>query len=223
MDLRGHGLSDGKRGDYPSHERFIKDLCETVAYVKSKSRSLVVMGHSLGALSAIAAVGNCPKQIDGLIILSAAKKIRTGIYPKQKTSTLFKSLLGIAIFRGTPVLEYRRQGMVGTDDPLFNFKYSARFYSILYDVGALSILRMFRLGVIDSPNLTFNEKLNIPLLVGVGDHDELFATEFVKEFYDGIACDDKEFFVVPGGRHALFPKDGWDPLITWLNTRFRQS
>ncbi len=109
--------------------------------------------------------------------------------------------------------------MVGTNDPLFNFAYSARFYSILYGVGALSVLRMFRTGVANSPNLTFNRKLQIPLLLGVGDHDELFATEFVKEFCDEIECDDKEFFVISGGRHAVFPKDGWEPLVAWLKTK----
>ena len=112
--------------------------------------------------------------------------------------------------------------MVGTNDPLFNFKYSARFYTVLYGVGALSILRMFRLGMIDSPSLTFKEKLPIPLLVGVGDRDELFATESVKEFYDGIPCDNKEYFVIQGGGHAIFPKDCWNPLVAWLDSRFRQ-
>ncbi|GAH58853.1 unnamed protein product, partial [marine sediment metagenome] len=29
LDLRGHGLSDGKRGDYPSRKRLIMDLTET--------------------------------------------------------------------------------------------------------------------------------------------------------------------------------------------------
>src|SRR5271157_2032479 len=53
LDLRGHGLSDGKRGDYPSHERLVKDLTETVAFVRSKSKKLVVMGHSLGVLAAV--------------------------------------------------------------------------------------------------------------------------------------------------------------------------
>ncbi len=102
MDLRGHGLSDGKRGDYPSSERLVKDLCETVAFVRAKSRKLVVMGHSLGAFSAVIAMNNCPKQIDGLILLSIAKKIRTGVYPKQKLGAALRSLLGIAILSRQP-------------------------------------------------------------------------------------------------------------------------
>jgi alpha-beta hydrolase superfamily lysophospholipase len=220
MDLRGHGLSDGKRGDYPSRERFVKDLKETVAYVRAKSRKLVVLGHSLGALTAVAAMNNCAGEIDGLILLSAARKVRPGVYAKPKTSALLKTLIGITLLRGSPLIEYRRAGMVGLNDPLFNFAYSARFYTVLYGVGALSVVSMLRSGDINSPNLRFNSKAQIPLLVGVGDHDELFAVESAKEFCDGLECDDREFFVVPDGHHAVFPKDSWGTLVSWLQKKF---
>lgn len=220
MDLRGHGLSDGSRGDYPSRERLVKDLSETVALVRSKSRRLVVLGHSLGALSAVLAVKNNPEKVDGLVVLSAARKVRAGAYAKPKASALLKTLIGVALLRGSPLIEYRREGMLGLDDPLFNFRYSARFYSAIYGVGALSVSRMLRSGVIDSPNLRFDGKLRIPLLLGLGDNDELFATESAKEFLAEIECDDKELFVVPGARHAVFPKDGWGPLVAWLRERF---
>jgi acylglycerol lipase len=218
MDLRGHGLSDGKRGDYPSKERFDKDLSETVALVKSKSRKLVFLGHSLGVLSAVDAAKSCPKDVDGVILLSAARKLRKRSYPRPSAAATLKALFGIAIFRGSPLIEYRREGMIGRSDPLFNFKYSARFYSVLYGTGALRVLGMYRSGVIDSPNLKLGEesKLAVPLIVGVGDQDELFATEAVKEFYDKINCDNKEFFTIPGGRHAVFPKDSWGPVSAWL-------
>jgi alpha-beta hydrolase superfamily lysophospholipase len=220
LDLRGHGLSDGRRGDYPSEDRLVKDLTETLSFVKSKSRKLVVLGHSLGALSAIIAVNNRPEDIDGLVLLSAARKIRTGVYVKPKAGAVLRTLIGVAILRGSPVIDYRREGMVGIDDPLFNFKYSARFYSVLYGIGALSVTRMFRTGLIDSPNLKFNQKLRVPLLMGVGDQDELFAPEAVKEFCDEIDCDDKGFFVAKGARHAVWPKDVWEPLTSWLGKKF---
>jgi alpha-beta hydrolase superfamily lysophospholipase len=220
MDLRGHGLSDGRRGDYPSGDRFVKDLTETLSVVKSKSHKLVLLGHSLGALSAIAAVNARPRDVDGLVLLSAARRIKTGVYAKPSTGALLKTLLGVAIFRGTPLIEYRREGMLGVDDPLFNFKYSARFYSVLYGVGALSVTRMTRSGFIDSPNLKFNQKLAAPLLLGVGDQDELFTPDAVKEFCDEIDCDDKGYFVAPGARHASWPKESWGPLNSWLAKKF---
>lgn len=220
MDLRGHGLSDGTRGDYPSRARLVGDLSETVTLVKSKSHKLVILGHSLGALSAIVAVKNRPQDIDGLIILSAARRVRTGVYPKPSARAVVKTLLGVALLRGTPLMEYRRSGQLGLDDPLFDFRYSARFYTALYGVGALRVISMLRDGMIDSPNLRFDQKLTVPLLVGVGEQDELFSAEAAKEFCDGIDCDDKEFFIVPGAKHAFFPKGSWGPLVSWLDKRF---
>ncbi|HMD79449.1 MAG TPA: alpha/beta fold hydrolase [Nitrososphaerales archaeon] len=220
LDLRGHGMSDGKRGDYPSHERLIKDLTETISLVKSKSKQLIVMGHSLGVLSAVLAVNNYQGGVQGVVLSSAARKVRTEVFPKSSMGATLKALMGVAIFRGAPVIEYRRTGQSGLGDPLFNFRYSARFYSVFYGAGALKVVGMFRSGFIDSPHLKFDRKLQVPLMVAVGDQDELFSTEAVKEFYDSIDCDDKEFHVIPGAKHAVFPKDAWTPLVTWLGKKF---
>ncbi len=109
---------------------------------------------------------------------------------------------------------------MGIDDPLFNFKYSARFYTVLYGAGALRVMRMLGSGMVESPNLDFGGKLLVPLFVAVGDHDELFTTDGAREFCDGINCDDKEFHVIPGARHALWPKDAFTPLVDWLARKF---
>jgi acylglycerol lipase len=220
LDLRGHGLSDGRRGDYPGAERLVKDLAETVALVKAKSRKLVIMGHSLGALAAVLAVKNRPSDVEGVAIVSAAKRVRTGVYPKPTAGAMLKTLLGVALLRGRPLIEYRREGQIGLTDPLFNFRYSARFYTVLYGAGALKVMGMLRSGLIDSPNLSFGGKLRVPLFVAVGDQDELFTVEGVKEFCDGIDCDDKEFHVIQGARHAVWPKDAFTPLVDWLGRKF---
>ena len=220
IDLRGHGLSDGRRGDYPSKDRFVKDLGETVALAKSRSKKLVVLGHSLGALAAVAAAKENPERVDGLVLVGAATRIRTGVYPRPSPGAMAKTLLGVAIFRGNPVIEYRREGQVGIDDPLFNFRYSARFYSVLYGVGALKVLGMIRSGVIDSPNLTFDAKLGVPLIVAVGYEDELFTADAARDFCEGIDCDDKEFHLIPEASHAVWPEGAFAPLLDWLGRKF---
>jgi alpha-beta hydrolase superfamily lysophospholipase len=200
MDLRGHGLSDGRRGDYPSRDRFVRDLTETVSLAKSKSRKLILMGHSLGVLSAIAALNARGDDIDGLVLVSAARRIKTGVFAQPTTRALLRTLVGVAVLRGTPLIDYRRQGQLGLDDPLFNLRYSARFYSILYGVGALAVTRMMRSGLIDSPNLKFKQRLHAPLLVGIGDQDELFATDAAKEFPHVMVNPEPEVLVRVLGR-----------------------
>jgi alpha-beta hydrolase superfamily lysophospholipase len=155
MDLRGHGLSDGDRGDSPGRDVFIRDLCETISFVREKHSKLVLLGHSLGVLSAILAINGCSKPADGAIFLSAAKTMREGVSPElslsKKLGILFRSLASPS----KPVVEYRREGMVGLDDPLFTFNYSLRFMRIAG----------FR-------DLSFPEELAIPVFVGIGDSDE---------------------------------------------------
>ena len=220
MDLRGHGLSDGTRGDYPSAERLSKDLCETLAFLKGKYSKVVVLGHSLGVLSAIVAENSCPANIDGLILLSGGKKIRLGAYAKPKTGAVLRTFFAITLFPRRPMIEYGRRGMIGRDDSLFNFRYSARFYSVLYGASAWSVVRMFSKNEINSPNMVISKSLDVPLLVGVGDQDEIFPVDSAKAFFEGIKSDRKEFFVVPGGRHATFPERSWTQLVSWLKNNF---
>jgi acylglycerol lipase len=220
LDLRGHGLSDGRRGDYPSKERFVADLNEAVALVRSRCDKLVMMGHSLGVLTSVVAAKNNPQAADGLVLVSAAKRMRTGVYPRRGIGATMRALIGISMLQGTPLIDYRREGQVGLGDPLFNFRYSARFYSVLFGAGALKVMQMYSSGVIDSPNLDFGGKLSAPLFVAVGEGDELFSADATKEFCDGIDSDDKEFHVIPGARHAVWPKGSFTPLVQWLEKKF---
>jgi len=220
LDLRGHGLSDGIRGDYPSGERLVRDLCETVALLKSRFSKVVVLGHSLGVLSAILAANDCPPGVDGLILVSAGRTVRPGAYAKPTARAALAALLGIAIFRNRRLIEYNRPGMLGRDDPLFNFHYTARFYASVYGVSAGSVVRMLRSNVLDSPNLVIHGDPDIPVLVAVGDQDELFSVDSARTFFSSLACPHKEFIVIPHARHAVFPERSWKPVTAWLVEHF---
>ncbi len=215
MDLRGHGLSEGRRGDIPGRERLLKDFGETLAFVRSKAKRVVLLGHSLGALNAVLAANAFPDRVDGLVLVSVGRHVREGVYAKPKGAAVLKMLLGVSLLRHAPLIPYRRSGMTGVDDPLFTFAYSAKFMSTLFGAPALQVARMFREGNLDSPNLRFERKVGVPILVAVGDQDELFPVESTKAFFDTIDADDKEFLEVPGARHAVFPPECWGPLVSW--------
>ncbi len=220
MDLRGHGRSDGVRGDYPSADRLSKDLCETVSFLKGKFSKVVVLGHSEGALRAVIVANSCPADVDGLILLSVGKSFRPGAYDKPPASVALKSLLGVTLFPGSRLIEYRRRGMLGKDDPLFNFQYTARFYSYVYGMSALSVVRMRGRNVIESPNMTISARRDIPVLVGVGDQDELFSVDSARAFFESIGSGPKEFMVIPRGHHAAFPPGSWSQLTAWLRKSY---
>ena len=203
LDLRGHGLSDGKRGDYPSKERFVKDLCETIAFVKARHPKVIILGHSLGVLSSVVALNNCLENIDGAVLLSGARKVRPGAYPQLSSTQKLKIVLSSLVSPSKPVIRYEREGMVGRNDPLFNFRYTLRFMRI-------AALRQ----------MTFPETMNIPAFVGVGENDELFSVEDCKELYNEIPSEAKEFHVAAGAKHAEFPQGSWNPLGDWLEKHF---
>lgn len=203
LDLRGHGLSEGIRGDYPNKERLIKDLCETISFLKEKKEKLIVLGHSLGVVSTIIAFNNCGEKIDGLILLSAGRTVREGVYAKPSFLKTLKILFSSLIYPSKPIIKYYRVGITGLDDPLRNFSYTLRFMRIL-----------------SANNLKIPETITIPVLVGVGDNDEIFEIASAKALFEEVKSDNKEFIVIEGAKHAEFPKNSWIKLIKWLKNNF---
>jgi acylglycerol lipase len=204
LDYRGHGLSDGNRGDSPGKDRFIADLTQSVQVIKGLGfKKVVILGHSLGVAFAMCAADAAPDDISGLILLSGAYEGRKGL---SKPPTLFyqSKILASAFFRPSyPAVEYYREGMTVTSDTLFNFKYTPRF-----------------LMMIDVKKLRLPANLNIPVLVGVGDKDELFEIDKVKDFYNLIPGTQKEFFIMKNATHAKIPLACWEEIVVWLNKTF---
>ena len=220
LDLRGHGRSDGRRGDLPSAERWQQDLTETLVFLKPRFPTVVALGHSLGVFSAVVAAARAPSLVDGLVLLSGGTQVRPAAYAKPTAVRSLKTLLGVTLFRGSRLIEYRREGMLGLDDPLFNFLYTARFYSSIYGMSPWSVVQMMGRHRVESPNLELVGRPNVPVWVGVGEEDELFAEESARAFCDGLASNAKTFAVIHGGRHAYFPPGSWTPLIGWLQRNF---
>jgi acylglycerol lipase len=204
LDYRGHGLSGGNRGDSPSLERWIADFSETVIYIKSLGFSKVVLlGHSLGVASAMVTANSIPNDVSGLVLLSGAYEGRKGL---NAPLTLYQQarLLSNAIFRPShQAAEYYRKGMIVSKDPLTTYKYTVRFLTML-----------------DVKKLRLTNAVDIPVLVGAGAEDELFEVEKVREFYELIPGDKKEFLVMKNTTHAKIPVESWEQVVNWLDRTY---
>ncbi len=204
MDYRGHGLSDGNRGDTPGTERWITDMAETVAYIEALGFSkIVVLGHSLGVASAFCVANKVPTKISGLVMLSGAYEGRKGV---SKPPSFFEKarFMASALLRPSyPSYNYYREGMTVTKDSLFTMRYTPRFMMML-----------------DVKTLRLSSDMNIPVLVGVGDKDELFTVDKVKELYDLIPGDKKEFLVMKNTTHATILRDSWMQVVDWLDRTY---
>ena len=70
-------------------------------------------------------------------------------------------------------------------------------------------------------NSHFSLKIPVPLIVGVGDQDELFDINSPKALLNEIPSDDKQFMIIKGAKHAEFPERSWGELVDWLDSRFK--
>ncbi|MFW9950891.1 MAG: hypothetical protein ACFFKA_12300, partial [Candidatus Thorarchaeota archaeon] len=92
----------------------------------------------------------------------------------------------------------------GLDNPLFNFDYTLRFMRI-FDVNEIEL----------------SKKINLPIIHGIGDNDELFTIESAQELFNQISSDDKVFFVMKGVKHAVgFKEESFEDLINWMKNEF---
>ena len=205
LDYRGHGLSDGNRGDSPNKERWIADLVESVEFVKTLGfHRVIVLGHSLGVAAAMCVADAIPEELAGVVLLSGAYEGKTGSTTDQLSLFQKMRIIASSIFRPShQAFEYYRDGMLGMEDPLFNYKYTLRFLTML-DVKLLHI----------------PETMKAPVLVGVGDQDELFDVDKVRELYDLIPGNNKKFLVWKGATHAEIGKEHWEQIVDWLDRNF---
>lgn len=204
LDYRGHGLSGGNRGDSPGLERWVADMAETVTYIKGLGFSeVIVLGHSLGVAAAFTVVNAIPDEIGGVVMLSGAYEGREGL---SKPPSLFEKVrfLASAVFRPAhQAVAYYREGMTVTQDSLFTMSYTPRFLMML-----------------DVKTLRLPEGLNIPVLIGVGDKDELFTVEKVRELYDMIPSTKKELVVMDNATHSVISRENWMQVVEWLDRTY---
>jgi len=206
LDYRGHGLSGGNRGDASSKERWIADLAESVKFVKSLGyKRVIVMGHSLGMAAAICAAEAVPDEIAGVVLLSGAYEGKAGNSVDKLSFFQKARILSSSIFRPShQAVEYYRDDLRGLNDPLNCYKYTFRFLTML-----------------DVKQLHLPPAMVVPVLIAVGDHDEMFAVEKVREFFDQVPQTDKEFLVWKGATHAEISREHWEQITDWLDRKFQ--
>ena len=63
--------------------------------------------------------------------------------------------------------------------------------------------------------------MHVPVLVAVGDQDEMFDVEKVREFYNQVPQTNKEFLVWKGATHADIKREHWEEIVNWLDRNFQ--
>jgi pimeloyl-ACP methyl ester carboxylesterase len=192
VDLRGHGRSSGRRGDF-TIPMMLEDLAAAGGYAKERfGGKVAVMGSSLGGFYALCAAN----AIDGLtcavshwiylpneaITKKDARMRPLALLLDKVVPSMRLPTKQVANWDGVcedPVLRQKC-----FDDPLMAWKYSAR---------ALAS------GMRHDPKVPLTQ-LRTPHLVVIGEQDTMTPMPYTKKVYDQLVGD-KEWRVVPGAGH----------------------
>lgn len=146
-DHRGHGRSQGERGDIPDADALLRDTARVIDAVRQPGRRFVLLGHSLGgviaarfaaeALAARPAAWSRP--LDGLVLSSPA--FDPGLSGAQKLALAIAEKLtpGLAVGNGLkPAWISRDPAVVQaySSDPLVHDRITARMTRFIVDAGA---------------------------------------------------------------------------------------
>ena len=197
LDLRGHGLSEGRRGDLTRIEAITQDVGTALAFLRETYAACPVYlwGESAGGPLAIKYAAEHGHTLDGLILSSpeieSAVKPSLGEYLQHLPYAILDPEARIVDMTGRLHLCNRGEQDVQREltDPLRNNRLSSR-----------SVLALYRL-TCQVPRLA--RRIAVPTLILQGGTDLVSKPEAVERFYRALASADKKLVIFPEAYHGL--------------------
>ncbi|HTP12839.1 MAG TPA: alpha/beta fold hydrolase [Bacteroidota bacterium] len=213
-DIRGHGASEGPRGDAPTPHHVWEDLSTFIRFLRGKFPGvpLVLGGHSSGAgLTLNYVTGKNREAVDGYVFLSP----QLGMQAKADRPSV------AAPFARVDPAAFAAYGASGGTthghDYAVHFNYPAEV--LKSDPGLVSAITvtMSVALVPSSPSEQF-ASLNLPFGLWIGTDDELFLPERVLAF--GSLANDRHsktrVGTIEGGRHLSVLVQAHRTLGPWI-------
>lgn len=221
-DMRGHGLSDGARGDIEDPKRLVADARQVYAAVRARypQAALFTVGESMGgALNANLAM-SAPAGLRGAIFLSPA--IAPALHMPLSLLVMLPVYALAAVFASRAkivrVSGREREGMnndlnvdYDRNDPLH-----IHFACIRYMRGVKWLMDQARAG---GP-----QSLGGPILIFQGGNDAAVSPAATKQFFEALRSQDKTLKFYDKAKHCMLsdPVHGpmvFDTIIEWIEKR----
>jgi len=215
MDQRGHGHSGGQRGHSPSLSTILDDIDDVISRARDeRGRPLVLIGHSMGGLLAIAYTLDRPDRVDRAIFSAPAlaRKVKVPAWKRTAARVLPKVAprMSLANEINPDDLSHERAVVDAyRTDPLVHNQISAGMYDATIAKGESLIQRA--------------PALRVPFLLMHGRDDRIIDPAGSQRFFARATAPGRAFCLYPGMYHEIFNEVGHEKVFadieSWLTER----
>ncbi|MEN3369243.1 MAG: hypothetical protein V7609_1386 [Verrucomicrobiota bacterium] len=197
-DARGHGRSAGERGSAESFGAMVKDVDAFVRHIAErhgyKLENIIVLAHSVGAVSVAAWVHDYAPPIRAMILATPAFRVRLYV-PLAIPSLRFKQK-----FLGPGYVKSYVKAKMLTHDPVQAAQYNAD--PLIFRQIAVNVL--IDLHDAGTRLLADAGAINVPTLMLSAGRDWVVSLKAQREFFNGLSSSVKRMYVFPAAYHAIF-------------------
>jgi alpha-beta hydrolase superfamily lysophospholipase len=197
-DARGHGCSPGERGSAKTFADVVKDVNTFVYHVSRQHaialENMILLAHSLGAISVTAWVHDYAPPIRAMILATAAFRVKLYVPFAISALRLKQKLSGPGY-----VKSYVKSKML-THDPVEAPRYDADplifrqiAVNVLLDLNDTAKRLLADAGAIQTPTL----------MIGA-ERDWVVSLKAQRKFFDGLSSSVKRMHVISNAYHAIF-------------------
>lgn len=219
-DARGHGQSPGERGYAPSFGGMVRDVDAFIRHLTEahgiKTQDMVVLAHSVGAVTAASWVHSHAPRLRGLILATPALRVRLYVPLAIPGLRLLQKLRGK---RKTFIKSYVKAKML-THDEAQAAAYDAD--PLIAKAIAVNIL----LGLHDAGTRLIDDAgaITTPTLMLAGGSDYVVSLKAQRRFFENLGSSTKKLRVFPKMYHDVLHEADREPVLReirdFLDARF---
>lgn len=222
-DARGHGRSPGERGYAPSFGGMVRDVDAFIRHLTEShgipTRDMVVLAHSVGAVTVASWVHSHAPRLRGLILATPALRVRLYVPGAIPGLRILQKLRGN---RKTFIKSYVKAKMLTHDE----------VQAEAYDADPLiakSIAVNILLGLHDAGTRLIDDAgaITTPTLMLAGGSDYVVSLKAQQQFFDRLGSDEKKLRVFPAMYHDVLHEAEREPVLQeirdFLDARFSDA
>ena len=201
MDLRGHGLSGGPRGDVPVPIILLKDVERLLDTIRGpRCTRLFLAGHSAGGGIAAKYYVEHKQDIDGLVLLAPYFHPKAPQNRRDSTDAAHVSKAKLALAMLNPSVRVLHFNIADDEDELSVADYSLNWMRAIplsdYDAGLRAI--------------------DLPVVWIVGNEDDFFDVGVMRQEFEKMSSEDKQFILREGIEHTMVTEESVPQIVEWI-------